>query len=191
MSDLTRPGWNPPPPPPPPPGPAREHEPFWRRWLVLGLFAVVLLLLVVGIAGAVFGAKKDATGDKPAPLLAATTSTTVRATTTTTTTQPAPTTTVAPTTVAPTTVAPVPPTSPSQVLMPSVPCGTNLQDAQDRIQQAGIFYSRSVDATGRGRSQVLDRNWVVITQTPAPGVPIGEGDAVLTVVKTSEFSGCN
>lgn len=79
--------------------------------------------------------------------------------------------------------------SAARVPMPSVVC-MNLQAAQDLIQTAGVFYSRSEDATGRGRSQVVDRNWVVVSQRPAPGTPIGEGDAVLSVVKVGEPTDC-
>lgn len=74
--------------------------------------------------------------------------------------------------------------------MPSVTC-MNLQDAQDLIQAAGVFFSRSVDATGADRMQVLDRNWVVVSQTPASGEPIGEGEAVLSVVKIGEPGDCS
>ncbi|WP_245665205.1 PASTA domain-containing protein [Nocardia sienata] len=77
----------------------------------------------------------------------------------------------------------------ARVPMPSVVC-MNLQAAQDLIQTAGVFYSRSEDATGRGRAQVVDRNWVVVSQQPAPGTPIGEGDAVLSVVKVGEPTDC-
>ena len=77
----------------------------------------------------------------------------------------------------------------TRVPMPAVIC-MNLQAAQDLIQTAGVFYSRSEDATGRGRRQVVDRNWVVVAQTPAPGVLIGEGDAVLSVVKAGEPTDC-
>lgn len=73
--------------------------------------------------------------------------------------------------------------------MPAVVC-MNLQAAQDLIQTTGVFYSRSEDATGRGRSQVVDRNWVVVAQRPEPGTPIGEGDAVLSVVKVGEPTDC-
>ncbi|MFI1463235.1 PASTA domain-containing protein [Nocardia carnea] len=76
------------------------------------------------------------------------------------------------------------------VPMPDVVC-MNLQDAQDRIQAAGVFFSRSEDATGAGRRQVMDRNWVVVAQTPAAGVPIGEADAVLSVVKIGEPGDCS
>lgn len=75
-------------------------------------------------------------------------------------------------------------TSPTS-LMPDVVC-MNLQAAQDLIQTTGVFFSRSEDATGRGRMQVVDRNWQVVRQTPAPGTPIGEGDAILYVVKYGE-----
>jgi hypothetical protein len=75
-------------------------------------------------------------------------------------------------------------------VIPDVVCH-NLQDAQDEIQDAGVFLSRSVDATGQDRRQILDRNWVVVEQSPAPGTRIGEGDALLSVVKKSEASVCD
>jgi hypothetical protein len=74
--------------------------------------------------------------------------------------------------------------------MPSV-VGMDLQSAQDLIQSsAGVFYSRSYDCTGKGRSQVIDSNWVVVKQTPAPGSPISEGTANLGVVKYGESQVC-
>lgn len=76
-----------------------------------------------------------------------------------------------------------------EAIMPDVVCH-NLQTAQDEIQAAGVFYSRSEDASGKGRAQIMDRNWIVVSQTPAPGSPIGEGDAVLSVVKEGEPSSC-
>ena len=91
------------------------------------------------------------------------------------------------------TTAPEPPAATTTIaepaLMPDVVC-MNLQAAQDRIQSAGVFFSRSEDATGEGRSQVLDRNWIVVAQTPAPGAPFTEGEAVLSVVKIGEQSPC-
>ncbi|MEQ1703739.1 MAG: PASTA domain-containing protein [Ilumatobacteraceae bacterium] len=86
-------------------------------------------------------------------------------------------------TVPPTTAAPALP--PTQPLMPQVVC-MNLQDAQDLIQTVGVFYSRSVDATGEGRNQLVDSNWQVVAQSPEPGTPFGEGDALLSVVKIGE-----
>ncbi len=116
-------------------------------------------------------------------------------------------TTAAPTTAAPTTAAPAtaPPTTapqttatpaPStaapapQAAMPDVVC-LNLQAAQDRIQsETGIFLSLSEDASGAGRNQLLDSNWIVVAQRPAPGTPFGEGDAVLSAVKLDEPNDC-
>lgn len=66
----------------------------------------------------------------------------------------------------------------------------NLQDAQDLIQENGVFFSRSADASGKGRNQVVDSNWIVVGQTPAVGALIGEGDAVLSVVKIGEPNPC-
>ncbi|WP_433610906.1 hypothetical protein [Prescottella agglutinans] len=80
--------------------------------------------------------------------------------------------------------------APAQALMPNVMC-MNLQTAQDAIQEAGVFYSRSQDATGKGRMQVSDRNWIVVEQIPAPGAPIAEGDAMLSVVKYGEPGDCS
>jgi len=74
---------------------------------------------------------------------------------------------------------------PEDFLMPNVVC-MNLQEAQDEIQDHGVFYSRSEDATGQGRMQIMDSNWIVIGQKPAVGTKIGEGDAVLSVVKIGE-----
>ena len=69
--------------------------------------------------------------------------------------------------------------------MPDV-VGMNLQDAQGKIQEAGVFYSRSEDATGQGRMQILDRDWVVLSQNIEPGAAFTEGDAILSVKKVWE-----
>ncbi|WP_223205501.1 PASTA domain-containing protein [Gordonia jinghuaiqii] len=73
--------------------------------------------------------------------------------------------------------------------MPDVVC-MNLQAAQNAIQAAGVFFSRSTDASGEGRSQLVDSNWVVVAQTPGPGTPFDEGEAVLSAVKIGEPSPC-
>lgn len=73
--------------------------------------------------------------------------------------------------------------------MPDLVC-FDLQAAQDEIQDRGVFFSRSEDASGDGRRQLWDRNWVVVDQDPAPGTPIGERDAVLYVLKDDEPHGC-
>jgi hypothetical protein len=78
---------------------------------------------------------------------------------------------------------------PEDQLMPDVVC-MDLQAAQDEIQDHGVFFSKSVDATGEGRRQIFDRNWIVVEQSPAAGQPIGENEAVLSVVKDDEPSNC-
>lgn len=81
------------------------------------------------------------------------------------------------------------PNNAARVRMPDVVC-MNLQAAQNKIQEAGVFLSRSEDATGKGRQQIWDRNWIVVAQRPAAGAPIGEGDAVLAAVKYGEPHDC-
>lgn len=78
--------------------------------------------------------------------------------------------------------------SPEDFLMPNVLC-MSLQEGQDEIQDRGVFFSQSEDATGEGRMQLNDRNWIVVDQYPTPGTPIGEGDAILYVVKFGEDTG--
>lgn len=73
--------------------------------------------------------------------------------------------------------------------MPDVVC-MNLQTAQNKIQESGVFFSRSEDATGKARQQLWDRNWIVVGQRPAAGTPISEGEAVLSVVKYGEPNDC-
>ena len=50
--------------------------------------------------------------------------------------------------------------------------GMDLQGAQDAIQsltRGTVWFSGSTDLTGKGRAQIVDRNWQVCTSTPAPG----------------------
>ena len=75
--------------------------------------------------------------------------------------------------------------NPEDYLMPLVVC-MSLQEAQDEVQDHGVFFSRSEDATGQGRNQLIDSNWQVVAQSPAPRTPFGEGDALLQVVKYGE-----
>lgn len=69
--------------------------------------------------------------------------------------------------------------------------GRNLQDAQDEVQELGVFFSFSNDLRGT-RSQVLDANWQVCTQTPSSGTRVHgdpadwEGRISFGVVKTTE-----
>jgi hypothetical protein len=73
--------------------------------------------------------------------------------------------------------------------MPDVVC-MDLQEAQNEIQDHGVFLSGSTDASGEGRRQVIDSNWIVVEQKPAADAPIGEGDAELFVVKDDEPNPC-
>lgn len=197
----------PPPPPPPLPGPTPPEGRWYHRawagfrswplWLQIpvGVFVVLFLL---GLVSSPFVEEDDpdtltatTSATTATPTTERSTTTTEATTTTTETTEP-PTTasTEPPTTAAPETTTTVTTMASPQAVMPVVPCGTNLQDAQDLVQDAGAFLSRSEDATGQGRNQVMDRNWTVIAQSPPPGTPIGEGDAVFQVVRNEEFAGC-
>lgn len=91
-------------------------------------------------------------------------------------------------------IAPEPPVATSSAEpiftpMPDVVC-MNLQKAQNLIQEGGVFLSLSEDASGEGRAQLKDSNWIVVAQTPDVGELISEGDAVLSVVKTDEPNPC-
>lgn len=148
--------------------------------MVSGIGAAVLLLGVAGVAGC--------SDDKEATTTTTSSASTVTVAPSTVTVQPTTTTTAetaAPAPVAPTTTS----AAPAGGIMPAVVC-MNLQAAQNLIQDNGVFYSRSEDATGEGRMQVNDSNWVVVSQSPEPGVAITEGDAVLSVVKIGETSAC-
>lgn len=53
--------------------------------------------------------------------------------------------------------------------------GQNLQAAQDAMQTLTmnpLFFTSSIDATGQGRNQVIDSNWIVCSQNVRPGDPI-------------------
>ncbi|MGW5323347.1 PASTA domain-containing protein [Rhodococcus pyridinivorans] len=168
-------------PPPEPPKPPRI-----RRGVVIAA-AVAGLIVLMGIIGDISDGLDSPTKDDASatPRAAAPTTTTPYTTSAATTARTvAPETTPA-TRVSTTQVAAVA----STAVMPNVVC-MDLQAAQDTIQAAGVFYSTSVDATGQGRAQVWDRNWVVVDQTPSAGASIGEGDPVLSVLKEDEFSGC-
>lgn len=168
-------------PPPEPPKPPRI-----RRGVVIAA-AVAGLFVLMGIIGDISDGLDSPTKDDASttPRAAAPTTTTPSTTSAATTARTvAPETTPA-TRISTTQVAAVA----STAVMPNVVC-MDLQAAQDTIQAAGVFYSTSIDATGQGRAQVWDRNWVVVDQTPSVGALIGEGDPVLSVLKEGEFSGC-
>lgn len=71
-------------------------------------------------------------------------------------------------------------------VMPSL-VGMVLQDAQDLLQSKGSYLMDQTDATGRGRLQILDDNWKVCSQSPAPGTKTSVSEMVtLSSVKLSE-----
>ena len=55
--------------------------------------------------------------------------------------------------------------------VPDVPdvVGMDLQSAQDTLQAHGFYNLGSHDVTGEASSQILDRNWTVVDQTPSAG----------------------
>jgi beta-lactam-binding protein with PASTA domain len=70
--------------------------------------------------------------------------------------------------------------------VPDVVCA-NLQDAQNALRGAGFFVLTSKDGTGRGRTAIFDRNWVVTAQSVKPGTrPSLTTHVELTVVKYGE-----
>lgn len=159
------------------------------------LFGAVMAVILVGSVSAC-GAESDSPAEMLPSSVASTTTTSTVAETTTVKPLPATTSSTPEQTLPPVEAEPAPATAVpaaaqevTSVPMPPVVC-MNLQSAQNLIQELGVFYSRSVDATGKGRKQVLDANWIVVGQTPGVGVPIGEGDAVLSVVKIGEPNPC-
>jgi beta-lactam-binding protein with PASTA domain len=56
----------------------------------------------------------------------------------------------------------------SGVVVPDV-TGMDLQTAQDTLQAAGFYNLGSHDVTGETSFQILDRNWLVVDQTPGSG----------------------
>ena len=59
--------------------------------------------------------------------------------------------------------------------------GVNLQQAQDNIQKLTgdlIFFTSSHDVSGKGRHQVLDKDWKVCSQNIPVGSPITIGSKI-------------
>ncbi len=88
-------------------------------------------------------------------------------------------------------VTSAPPPAPSASSVPTVAMvgswtmpnlvGANLQEAQDAIQALtgnAIFFTKSHDATGAGRHQILDRDWKVCTQNVPPGATVTADTAI-------------
>ncbi|MFC4044741.1 PASTA domain-containing protein [Dactylosporangium siamense] len=72
--------------------------------------------------------------------------------------------------------------------VPDVMC-MNLQEAQDKLKDAG-YPTDSKDHTSQGRRQVLDRNWLVVAQSPKAGTAAAKDTHVkVEVVKYGEPTG--
>ena len=84
-----------------------------------------------------------------------------------------------------TTPAPSTATSDSNATLPNL-VGQGLVDAQNSAQTAGFADVTSHDATSSGRVQIIDSNWKVCTQSPAPGTNPVNTPVDLGVVKTDE-----
>ncbi|MEU3607032.1 hypothetical protein AB0E83_16505 [Streptomyces sp. NPDC035033] len=63
-----------------------------------------------------------------------------------------------------------------------------MQLAQDTAQAAGFYGLASSDATGQGRMQILDRNWTICFQEPAPGQHLT--DVIVTVLAVKDDEVC-
>lgn len=64
--------------------------------------------------------------------------------------------------------------------------GKGLQTAQDEAQAAGFTNLISHDALGRGRDQLIDRNWQVCQQEPAAGTLPSDSRIDFATVKLDE-----
>ena len=82
--------------------------------------------------------------------------------------------------------APAQPTHPDDAQL----VGTDLQGAHDAIQSVThgkVWFSSSTDLTGQSRAQIVDRNWIVCSSTPAPGVTFTTTTAInFGVVRDTE-----
>ncbi|MCZ4498190.1 MAG: hypothetical protein JWQ74_743 [Marmoricola sp.] len=189
------------PEPPFVPHTAQAPTPWYRHWWVIAAGVLVLLLVVIGVVGAIAG--DDGTG-APVVSPAPTTSAAVPAPSE----PPEPSELSSELTPVLTPVqepTPTPPPAPSptgQVGGPAAGGGTGdsfvlpdetgkvLQAAQDDLQAVSgnpFFYSASDDATGQGRMQIVDSGWKVCSQTPAAGTTVTQDDDItFHTVRVSE-----
>jgi len=66
--------------------------------------------------------------------------------------------------------------------------GMTLDDAKDALEPTGLEVETS-DITGEDRSVFIERNWIVSSQDPAAGEPVGDHTtSTLTVGKEGETS---
>jgi len=64
-----------------------------------------------------------------------------------------------------------------KITVPNV-VGDDHQFAQDTMQAAGLYNLSEQDSTGQDRLLLIDRNWKVVTQTPAPGSKVSKDTTV-------------
>ena len=77
-------------------------------------------------------------------------------------------------------------TAEAKFTMPKV-VGMNLQLAQDLLQSKGSYIMDQEDYKGLGRFQLVDSNWKVCKQSPAPGKSVPVSTVVtLSAVKLTE-----
>jgi beta-lactam-binding protein with PASTA domain len=74
-------------------------------------------------------------------------------------------------------------------VVPKVVC-LNLQSAQEAMRGAGFYLLLAQDGLGQRRYPLVDRNWVVVGQSAAPGSTVDKTAKIeLTVVKYGEPTG--
>ena len=61
--------------------------------------------------------------------------------------------------------------------------GKDYQTAQDLWRAAGLHVMPAIDALGAHRVAVLDSNWVVLSQSPAPGSSVPPDTAITATIK--------
>ena len=64
------------------------------------------------------------------------------------------------------------------IVVPNV-VGEDHQYAQDTMQAAGLYNLAEEDATGQGRLLLWDRNWVVVSQSPAAGTRVADDATII------------
>jgi beta-lactam-binding protein with PASTA domain len=85
------------------------------------------------------------------------------------------------------TSAEAPPAAKAETIAVPNLVGKGLQTAQDTSQAAGLYVLTSHDSLGQDRMQVLDRNWKVCFQKPAPGSKVAATTTIdLGAVKLTE-----
>jgi hypothetical protein len=70
----------------------------------------------------------------------------------------------------------------AEITVPDV-VGMDHQDAQNKMQDVGLFNLDEEDATGQGRLLILDHNWEVVRQKPAAGSRVTDDTTILLISK--------